>query len=239
MNNPTKIILITGGSRGIGLAIAEFFLNQGHTVYATSTSLEDFQDVNPALKPIASDASDYASCEETVKQIVAEEGRLDVLVNNAGITRDNLIMRMKEEDWDAVINVNLKSAYNLCKHAGYQMVRQKSGRIINISSIVGRMGQAGQANYAASKAGMIGLTKSLAAEFAARNVTVNAVAPGFIETKMTEVLPDDVRQKYLDAIPARRLGQPEEVASLISFLASDSAGYINGQVINVCGGLHR
>ncbi|HAB89352.1 MAG TPA: 3-oxoacyl-[acyl-carrier-protein] reductase [Bacteroidetes bacterium] len=239
MNSPTKIILITGGSRGIGLAIAEFFLDQGHTVYATSRGLEDFQAVNPKIKPIASDASDYASCEETVKHIVAEEGRLDVLVNNAGITRDNLIMRMKEEDWDAVININLKSAYNLCKHAGYQMVRQKSGRIINISSIVGRMGQAGQANYAASKAGMIGLTKSLAAEFAARNVTVNAVAPGFIETKMTEVLPEDVRQKYMDSIPARRLGQPEEVASLISFLASDAAGYINGQVINVCGGLHR
>ena len=239
MNDPTKIILITGGSRGIGLAIAEFFLNQGHTVYATSRIIEDFQGVNPAIKPIASDASDYSSCEETVKHIVAEEGRLDVLVNDAGITRDNLVMRMKEEDWDAVINVNLKSAYNLCKHAGYQMVRQKSGRIINISSIVGRMGQAGQANYAASKAGMIGLTKSLAAEFAARNVTVNAVAPGFIETKMTEVLPEDIRQKYLDAIPARRLGKPEEVAQLISFLASDGAGYINGQVINVCGGLHR
>ena len=209
---------------------------------ATGTNEEKLKNLKknyPNIHVTKFQLDQHASIESFIEKTNNELDGIDILVNNAGITLDNLSIRLTEDNWKKVLDINLTSSFLMSKYAIKKMLKNKYGKIINITSIVGHTGNLGQANYAASKAGMIGLTKSLAAEFAARNVTVNAVAPGFIETKMTEVLPEDVRQKYLDSIPARRLGQPEEVASLISFLASDAAGYINGQVINVCGGLHR
>ena len=181
--------------------------------------------------------SDFNACQEMIQNIIKEYGRLDILVNNAGITRDNLIMRMKEEDFDAVINTNLKGTFNTIRHTARQMLKQKSGKIINISSVSGILGNAGQANYAASKAGVIGLTKTMARELASRGITVNAVAPGFVDTEMTEVLSDDVKEAACRQIPLGRFGKTKDIAEMVAFLASDKADYITGQVISVDGGM--
>ena len=184
------------------------------------------------------DVSDFQSCEAMAKDIVKTHGRLDILVNNAGITRDNLIMKMKEEDFDAVLNVNLKGTFNTIRHFSRQMLKQKSGKIINISSVSGILGNAGQANYAASKAGVIGLTKTMARELCSRGITVNAVAPGFVETEMTEVLSENIKEAACKQIPLGRFGKPSEIAAMVAFLASEKADYITGQVISVDGGMN-
>lgn len=243
-----KGALVTGSSRGIGRAIALSLAEAGMNVCVNCSSERSL----PAAQELAAQISatygvkslalvgNVASAEEAqmlVESAHAAFGRLDVLVNNAGITRDGLVARMKEEDFDAVIDVNLKGTFNCCKAATKIMMKQRSGRIVNMSSVVGVAGNAGQANYAASKAGVIGITKSLSRELAARNVTVNAVAPGFIETDMTDALSDKQREAISSRIACGRLGQPEDVANLVKFLASDEAGYITGQVICIDGGM--
>lgn len=239
-----KKAVITGGARGIGAAIALELAQEGVEVIIT-----DISDASaPAtLEKIAArggkgyfytmNVTDYDSVHECVDKIVAERGSIDILVNNAGVTKDKLFVRMQEADWDFVLNVNLKGVFNCSKAVAPKMMKSKWGRIINISSVVGVMGNVGQANYSASKAGVIGLTKTCARELAARNITVNAVAPGFIKTDMTDALSEDVSNKLLAAIPLSRLGTPEEVALLVSFLASASASYITGQVIGLNGGM--
>lgn len=238
-----KCAFVTGGSRGIGAAICRKFAENGADVafvYAGNTEkaeafageLASAYGVN--VKCYKCDVSDFAAVADTVKQVNAEFGGIDVLVNNAGITRDKLILGMKEDDFDRVIDVNLKGTFNTVRQVYPLMVRKKSGRIINISSVVGLMGNAGQANYSASKAGIVGLTKSAAKELASRGITVNAIAPGFIDTDMTEALGDS---PLVEQIPMKRTGKPEEVASLALFLASDMASYITGEVIRVDGGL--
>jgi 3-oxoacyl-[acyl-carrier protein] reductase len=240
-----KVALITGASRGIGKAIAEKFAEQGANVaftYASSeekanalaTSLEAY---GVKAKAYKSDASNYESAHQLVDAVVAEFGTIDVLINNAGITRDGLLMRMSEEQWDEVIQTNLKSVFNLTKASMKTMLKARSGSIINMSSVVGVKGNAGQANYAASKAGILGFTKSVALEIGSRNVRCNAVAPGFIETEMTGALDEAVVQQWRDAIPLKRGGSPEDVANLCLFLGSDLSTYITGQTINVDGGM--
>ena len=241
-----KVCLITGGSRGIGAGIVRKFASEGATVFFTYKSssekavalIEILQDLPGKVEAFQSDAADFASAEESIKQVVARGGRLDVLVNNAGITRDNLMLRMSEDQWDEVIQANLKSVFNLSKHALRPMLKNRSGSIINMSSVVGVFGNAGQANYAASKAGIIGFTKSLAKEVGSRNIRCNAIAPGYIETEMTEVLDEKVKESFLANIPLKRMGTTEEIADLTAFLASDRSGYITGQVISICGGLN-
>jgi 3-oxoacyl-[acyl-carrier protein] reductase len=240
-----KIALITGASKGIGRAIAQKFVEMGAQVAFTYlSSVEKGQALEQELaaggtkvKGYRSDASDFAQAEKLVEDVVKEFGRLDILVNNAGITRDGLLMRMTEEQWDTVINTNLKSVFNLTKAATKPMMRQKSGSIINMTSVVGIKGNAGQVNYAASKAGIIGLTKSVALELGSRNIRSNAIAPGFIETKRTGELDAAVVEEWKKAIPLRRGGTPEDVANTTVFLASDLAAYISGQVIQVDGGM--
>jgi 3-oxoacyl-[acyl-carrier protein] reductase len=240
-----KTALVTGASRGIGKAIAVKFAEQGADVAFTDLKYDDaaqalekeLQGHGIKAKAYASDASSLQSSEETVKEIVKEFGKIDILVNNAGITKDNLLMRMSDSDWDAVINVNLKSVFNLTKATQRIFLKQRSGTIINMSSVVGREGNAGQSNYAASKAGIIGFTKSIAQELGSRNIRCNAIAPGFIETEMTATLPQDVKEDWVQQIPLRRVGTTEDVANLALFLASDLSTYISGQVINVCGGM--
>lgn len=240
-----KTALVTGASKGIGRAIALKFAEQGANVAFTYlSSVEKGQALEEELKAFGvkakgyrSDASQFAAAEELIADIVGEFGSLDVLVNNAGITKDNLLMRMNEEMWDDVINVNLKSCFNTVKAATRTFMKQKSGSIINITSVVGVKGNAGQANYAASKAGIIGFTKSVALELGSRNVRCNAVAPGFIETEMTEVLDEKTVQSWRDAIPMKRGGQPDEVANCCVFLASDMSSYISGQVVQVDGAM--
>jgi 3-oxoacyl-[acyl-carrier protein] reductase len=240
-----KVALVTGASRGIGKAIAlELAKNGAKVAVNYSGSVEKANEVVEELKSLGSDAvaiqanvADSDSVNAMIKEVIGLYGSLDILVNNAGITRDNLIMRMKEEDWDAVVNTNLKGVFNTTKAVTRQMMKQRSGRIINIASIVGVSGNAGQANYVAAKAGVIGLTKSTAKELAARNITVNAVAPGFIETDMTEKLPEDVKAGMLQQIPLTRFGNPHDVAAMVKFLASDESGYITGQTIHVDGGM--
>ena len=240
-----KIALVTGGSRGIGKAIAIALAEAGADVMITyrRTSaealavVEEIQRKGRASVAYQSDAGDFRQAKELVEKIVAEKNRLDILVNNAGITRDNLLLRMSEEEWDAVISTNLKSVFNLSKAAIRSMMSQRAGKIINITSISGIMGNAGQANYAASKAGIIGFTKSLAKEMGSRNIQVNAVAPGFVETDMTAALNAEQRSRLQEIIPLKRTARPEEIAGVVKFLASADADYITGQVICVDGGM--
>ncbi|MEM9676202.1 MAG: 3-oxoacyl-[acyl-carrier-protein] reductase [Cyclobacteriaceae bacterium] len=240
-----KTALITGASRGIGRAIAHKFAEQGANVAFTYLSsvekgkaLEaELTQHNIKAKGYRSDASEFTAAEELVNSVVADFGTLDILVNNAGITQDTLLMRMNEEMWDKVININLKSVYNTVKASLRTFLKQKSGSIINITSVVGIKGNAGQANYAASKAGIIGFTKSVALELGSRNIRSNAIAPGFIETEMTDQLDEKTVQGWRDAIPLKRGGKPEDVADCAVFLASDMSSYISGQVLQVDGGM--
>ena len=241
-----KTALITGASRGIGKAIALRFANEGANIAFTDlVADENFQATERELQALgvkakgyASNASSFEDSANTVDQIAKEFGSIDILVNNAGITRDNLLMRMTEQQWDMVINVNLKSAFNLTHAVQKHMLRQRSGSIINMSSVVGVSGNAGQSNYSASKAGMIGFTKSVAQELGSRNIRCNAIAPGFIITDMTGQLSDEVRKGWEQKIPLRRGGTPDEVAKVALFLASDLSSYVSGQVINVCGAMN-
>jgi 3-oxoacyl-[acyl-carrier protein] reductase len=237
-----KVVMVTGGAAGIGRVTAENFAKEGARVAICDVNPQAGKDALKALGSAASfeqvDVSSSSAVSGWVKTVVERYGQIDVLVNNAGITRDGLIMRMKEADWDAVINVNLKSAFNCIKAVSAIMLKQRSGRIINLASVVGVMGNPGQANYVASKAGMIGLTKTVAKELGSRGITVNAVAPGFIETDMTAVLSDKAKEAMLSMIPLQRAGTPQDVAEAITFLASDSAAYITGQVIHVTGGMY-
>lgn len=240
-----KIVIVTGGARGIGRAIATEFISDGANVIIFDKYYpEDFEsyvnDVKSKGGKISSKVIDITNTEATqniCEEVVKEFERIDILVNNAGITRDKLMLRMTEEDWDSVLSVNLKGAFNAIRSVVRTMARQRSGKIINISSVVGLMGNAGQANYAASKAGLIGLTKSVAKEFAGRNLNVNCVAPGFVETEMTANLTDEQRKAFLDFIPLKRASKPEEIASIVAFLASEKSSYITGQVICVDGGM--
>lgn len=244
-NNTRRAALVTGGGRGIGRAICLALAAQGYDVavnYAASSAAaektaEDCRAYGVQAVTLQADVTDPAACQTLVDTAAKTFGRLDVLVNNAGVTADKLILRMQEEDFDKVINANLKGAFFCCKAACKLMMRQRYGRIVNISSVVGLHGNAGQANYAASKAGLIGLTKSLAKEFAARNVTVNAVAPGFIGTDMTDAMPEAAKQAAMAGIPAGRIGAAEEVANAVAFLAGEGASYITGQVLCVDGGM--
>ena len=245
---PRRSAVVTGSSRGIGRAVAKKLAAAGLDVCVNCSSERGLADAQAladelaaahGVRAIAEAANVAATCEAQALIDAAYEafGRIDVLVNNAGITRDGLAVRMKEEDFDAVIDVNLKGTFNCCKAAAQRMMKQRYGRIVNMASVVGVSGNAGQANYAASKAGVIGLTKSLARELAARNITVNAVAPGFISTDMTDALSDKQRDAIAERIAARRFGEPEEVAALVRFLASSGSGYITGQVICIDGGM--
>ena len=245
MNDTSRIALVTGGARGIGRAIALALAQPGLTIYLNDVVLgeeavrtqQEVEAKGAMARLVEFNVADAAAVNQGLDHILKESGRLDLLVNNAGITRDNLIVRMKETEWDAVLGVNLKGAFNCIRAASRPMVKQRGGRIINISSVVGVMGNAGQANYVASKAGLIGLTKTVARELASRNITVNAVAPGFIQTEMTEALPEATRNLMLAQIPLGRFGTSEEVAQAVAFLASDAAAYITGQVIHVNGGM--
>ena len=241
-----KVALITGGARGIGKNIAEKFARNGYNIVINYVS--EKTDVNKLESDLSQngkvevlcikcDVTDFNSCQEMVKEAVDKFGKIDVLINNAGITKDNLLMRMKEEDFDKVINVNLKGTFNMTKNVISYMMKKRSGRIVNISSVVGVSGNSGQANYAASKAGIIGFTKSVAKELASRNILANAVAPGFIETDMTDVLSESVKESIYSQIPLKKMGKPEEVANAVYFLGSDENTYITGQVLNVDGGM--
>ena len=240
-----KTAVITGGSRGIGKGIALRFASEGANFALTNIiDNEEFTDavreieaLGVRAKGYVSDASVFADAENVINEIVKDFGRVDVLVNNAGITRDTLLMRMTEEQWDQVLTVNLKSVFNLTKAAIKPMMKQKHGSIINMSSVVGVSGNAGQSNYSASKAGIIGFTKSVAKELGSRNVRCNAIAPGFIITEMTSKLPEDVKSDWIAKIPLRRGGLPEDVANVALFLASELSSYVTGQTINVCGGM--
>jgi 3-oxoacyl-[acyl-carrier protein] reductase len=245
MNDINHIALVTGAARGIGRAIALALAQPGLTIYLNDVVLgeeaartqQEVEAKGGAARLVEFDVAQSESVNQGLDHILKESGRIDILVNNAGITRDNLILRMKETEWDAVLGVNLKGAFNCLRAVSKPMVKQRSGRIINISSVVGVMGNAGQANYVASKAGLIGLTKSAARELASRNITVNAVAPGFIQTEMTKALPEATKQLMQAQIPLGRFGTAEEVAQAVAFLASDAAAYITGQVIHVNGGM--
>ena len=237
-------VLITGSARGIGFAIAERFAISGATVLimdinsqAVQTAVQKLTDAGFIAFGYTGSVTDSAAMEELFKSVQHEHGKLDCLINNAGITRDNLVLRMKEEDWQAVIDINLKGSFICTQKAFKVMMKQRFGSIINIASVIGIMGNAGQANYAASKGGIIAFTKSCAKEFASRNVRVNAVAPGFIETEMTAALPEAVTAQYAQVIPLSRMGSPDDVARLCVFLASDDSSYITGQTIAVDGGL--
>lgn len=239
-----EIVFITGSARGIGREIAEVFAREGALVIISDIKAEDCQltadeIVSKGLKAdaFACNVTNLADVESAIDKVVEKYGRIDVLVNNAGITRDNLFLRMKEEDWDAVIAVNLKGTFNSCKAVSRVMLKARKGKIISIASVIGVMGNAGQANYAASKAGVIALTKSLAREFASRNINVNAVAPGYIKTAMTDKLSEDVKAKILEQVPLNRMGTPTDVANICLFLASREADYVTGQTILVDGGM--
>ncbi|AUI87416.1 3-oxoacyl-ACP reductase [Vibrio azureus] len=242
MNLEGKIALVTGASRGIGRAIAELLVERGATVIGTATSENGAASISEYLgengKGLALNVTDVESVEATLKTINDEFGAIDVLVNNAGITRDNLLMRMKDDEWNDIINTNLTPIYRMSKAVLRGMMKKRAGRIINVGSVVGTMGNAGQANYAAAKAGVIGFTKSMAREVASRGVTVNTVAPGFIETDMTKALNDEQRAATLSNVPAGRLGDPREIASAVAFLASPEAAYITGETLHVNGGMY-
>lgn len=240
-----KTALITGASRGIGKAIALLFAREGADIAITNiadddefkNSIKDVKALGVKVKGYVSNVASFEDSQRVINEAVKDFTKIDILVNNAGITRDTLLMRMTEEQWDAVIGVNLKSVFNLTKAAIPAMLKQKSGSIINMSSVVGVSGNAGQSNYSASKAGIIGFTKSVAKEVGSRNIRCNAIAPGFIMTGMTEKLPEDVKKTWIDKIPLRRGGTPEDVANTALFLASELSSYISGQTIHVCGGM--
>ena len=238
-----KVALITGASRGIGKAIALKFAAEGADIAFTDIKIiedtvKELEAFGVKVRAYASNAADFAQTHETVEQVMADFGRIDVLVNNAGITRDGLMLRMDEAQWDAVINVNLKSAYNYIHAVTPIMARQRGGSIINMSSVVGVSGNAGQCNYSASKAGLIGLAKSIAKEMGPRGIRANCIAPGFIISDMTAALPDEVREAWVKQIPLRRGGTPEDVAKVALFLASDLSSYVSGQVIHCCGAMN-
>ena len=241
-----KTALITGAARGIGKAIALKFASEGANIAFTDLVLDEnvrntekeIEELGVKAKGYASNAANFTETEKVVTEIHKDFGKIDILVNNAGITRDGLMMRMTEQQWDMVINVNLKSAFNFIHACTPIMIRQRSGSIINMASVVGVSGNAGQANYSASKAGMIGLAKSIGKELGARNIRANAIAPGFILTDMTDALPEDVRKEWEKQIPLRRGGTPEDVANVATFLASDLSSYVSGQVIHCCGGMN-
>lgn len=241
-----KTALITGAARGIGKAIAMKFASEGANIAFTDLNIDEvgmateheISSLGVKCKGYASNAADFDDSHKVVDEVLKDFGRIDILINNAGITKDGLIMRMSEQQWDAVINVNLKSAFNFIHAITPIMMRQRSGSIVNMSSVVGVSGNAGQANYSASKAGMIGLAKSTAKELGSRGIRVNAIAPGFIITEMTGQLSEEVRNEWAKQIPLRRGGTPEDVANVALFLASDMSSYVSGQVINVCGGMN-
>lgn len=239
-----KVALITGATRGIGKGIAEVFAKEGaHVAFTYAGSVDKAKALEEELgkittvKSYQSDASDYDAAQQLVQDVMAEFGKIDILINNAGITRDNLMLRMSKDDWDTIIKVNLDSVFNLTKAVIKPMMKAKSGSIINMTSVVGIKGNAGQANYAASKAGVIGFSKSIALELGSRNIRCNAIAPGFIETEMTAALDEKTVQGWRDTIPLKRGGQPEDVANACVFLASDMSSYITGQVLSVDGGM--
>lgn len=240
-----KTALITGASKGIGRKIAEKFVEQGANVAFTYLSSvekgqaleQELQSFGTKVKGYRSDASKFDEADQLINAIVADFGALDIVVNNAGITKDGLLMRMSEENWDEVINVNLKSVFNVCKAASKVMMKARKGSIINMSSVVGVQGNGGQANYAASKAGIIGFSKSLAKELGSRNIRTNVIAPGFIRTEMTDVLDPKQVEGWVEAIPLKRAGETEDVANACVFLASDMSSYVTGQVLSVCGGM--
>jgi len=240
-----RVSIVTGASQGIGEVIARQLAREGSAVTLVDVQEEKLNSVRKEIvdsggqaQSFVADVSLLAEAQRVCDEVVAQFGRIDHLINNAGITRDSLLLRLKEEDWDAVLAVNLKGVFNFCKAAIRTMINQRSGRIVNISSVVGLMGNAGQTNYAASKAGVIGFTKALAREVANRGITVNCVAPGYIMTAMTERLPEEVKKAFLELIPMKRFGSPEDVAAAVLFLLSDEASYITGQVINVNGGMY-
>lgn len=240
-----KTAVVTGGSRGIGKAIAlkltelgaNIVLNYNSSIGAVEEVIKEIEEMGGSAIAVQGDVSVFDHAERIIKTAVEKFGSLDILVNNAGITKDGLLIRMKEEDFDRVVDVNLKGAFNCIRHASAVMLKQRRGRIINISSVVGVTGNAGQVNYAAAKAGIIGVTKSAARELASRGITVNAVAPGYIETDMTQVLPEKTKELIKTGIPLKRMGKPEDVAEAVAFLASECAAYITGQVIHVDGGM--
>ena len=240
-----KTALVTGAGRGIGKAIAKKLASLGATVVVNYSGSKEKAEETVAeivaaggsAEAIQCDVSDFKACEELAKSVVAKYGKLDILVNNAGVTRDGLLMGMSEEDYDKVLDTNLKGAFNMTRHFSRVFLKQRSGRIINISSVSGVMGNAGQANYSASKAGLIGLTKSVARELAGRGVCVNAVAPGFIETDMTNAMKEDAKTKLIENIPLGRIGKPDDIAEAVAFLAGDASSYITGQVLCVDGGM--
>ncbi len=240
-----KVAFITGSTRGIGKQIAITFAESGYDIAVNyRTENDDLKNTKKEIEEkgvkcfaVQGDVSSFEDCERFIKEIIDEYGKIDVLVNNAGITRDTLLMRMKKEDFESVIDINLVGTFNVTKNVISYMLKARSGRIINISSVVGVSGNAGQTNYSASKAGIIGFTKSLAKEVGSRGILVNAVAPGFIETQMTDVLKDDIKDEIAKSIPLKRMGTPEDVANVVKFLASDDSSYITGQVINIDGGM--
>ena len=240
-----KTALITGAARGIGKSIAVKFAEEGANIAFTDLNFDENMEATQKelsalgvkAKGYASNAASLEDSEKLIENVVADFDRIDILVNNAGITRDNLLMRMQEKDWDMVMMVNLKSVFNLTKAVQRIMMKQRIGSIINMSSVVGVNGNAGQSNYSASKAGMIGFTKSIAQELGSRNIRCNAIAPGFIETEMTHKLKDEVREAWIQDIPLKRSGKPEDVADVATFLGSDLSSYVTGQVISVCGGM--
>lgn len=241
-----KVALVTGASRGIGREIAITLAKEGAAVAINyNGSIECAREVKKTIEKNGGKAalyqcnvSDFSACERMIKEVIEEFGHVDILVNNAGITRDGLIMKMKEEDFDDVLAINLKGTFNTIRHLSRQMLKQKSGKVINISSVSGLMGNAGQANYSASKAGVVGLTKTMARELASRGITVNAVAPGFVDTEMTEKLSDSVKTAACGQIPLGKFGKPSDIANVVAFLASEKADYITGQVICVDGGMN-
>jgi len=241
-----KVAIVTGGAQGIGRSIAEVLASAGANVVisdvnislAEETAREIAAKSAKEIVVVSGDVASYSDCEKIVQTTLEKFAKIDILVNNAGITRDNLILRMSDGEWDAVLNVNLKGAFNCIKATSKVMIKQRQGKIINIASVVGLMGNAGQANYSASKGGLIALTKTAARELASRNITVNAIAPGYIQTKMTEALSEDARQKLVALIPLNRLGTPEDIARTVLFLSSPLADYITGQVISVNGGMY-
>jgi 3-oxoacyl-[acyl-carrier protein] reductase len=239
-----KVIVVTGGARGIGLAIATAFAAQKARLVLCDVNEEDLENAKAVIEkqntealPIKVDVSDFASVQSAVETIKKQYGRIDVLVNNAGITRDNFLLRMSEDDFDSVIRVNLRGTFAFTKAVAKLMMKQKSGAIVNIASVVGLTGNIGQCNYSASKAGVIGITKSAAKELAKRNIRVNAVAPGFIKTKMTDALPEKIKNDIMSTIPFARFGTPQEVADVVLFLAGEASGYMTGQVLTVSGGM--
>jgi 3-oxoacyl-[acyl-carrier protein] reductase len=244
MANDKRVAYVTGGSRGIGEAIVMALAAEGHHVIAVARNKEKLDAVVKAaaekgqsVEAVSVDIADSAALTASIEQVIETQGRLDILVNNAGITRDGLFMRMDDKDFDDVINTNLKSAFVACRAAARTMIRAKWGRIINISSVSGIIGNAGQVNYAASKAGVIGMTKSIARELAGKQVTANCVAPGFITTDMTDVLPQQIKDKVVELIPLRRFGRTQDIADAVAYLASEKSGYITGQVLAVDGGM--